>query len=89
MRGLKVIGATILPFAGAFYYAPEKDVVRQAVNKWIRTSGEFDGVIDFDAALRDPAEPDRIRPDLTVDHLHPNGEGYRMMGEMIDLRLFE
>lgn len=89
MRGLKVIGATILPFAGAFYYAPEKDAVRQAVNKWIRTSGEFDGVIDFDAGLRDPAEPDRIRPDLTVDHLHPNGEGYRMMGEMIDLRLFE
>lgn len=49
---------------------------------------EFDGVIDFDAALRDPTEPDRIRPDLTVDHLHPNGEGYRLMGEAIDLALF-
>jgi lysophospholipase L1-like esterase len=88
MRHIKVIGATILPFSGAFYYAPEKDVVRLAVNKWIRTSGEFDGVIDFDAALRDPAEPDRIRPNLTVDHLHPNGDGYRMMGELIDPRLF-
>ena len=89
MRNVKVIGATILPFAGSFYYSPAKDVIRRAVNQWIRTSGEFDGVIDFAAALRDPSEPDRIRPNLTVDHLHPNGEGYRLMGEMIDLRLFQ
>lgn len=89
LRNVKVIGATILPFAGSFYYAPGKDTIRRAVNKWIRTSGEFDGVIDFAAALRDPAQPDRIRPNLTVDHLHPNGEGYRLMGEMIDLRLFQ
>ena len=88
MRHIKVVGATILPFEGAFYYSPEKDVVRRAVNQWIRTSGEFDGVIDFEAGLRDPSEPDRIRPNLTVDHLHPNGDGYRLMGEMIDPRLF-
>ena len=88
LRGIKVIGATILPFEGAFYYSPEKDVIRRAVNQWIRTSGEFDAVIDFDLALRDPADPNRIRPNLTVDHLHPNGEGYRLMGEMIDPRLF-
>ena len=89
LRNVKIIGATILPFAGSFYYAPEKDVIRQAVNKWIRTSGEFDGVIDFDAAMRDPAQPDRIRPNLTVDHLHPNGKGYRLMGEWVDPRLFQ
>lgn len=89
MRHIKVIGATILPFAGAFYYSPAKDAIRRAVNRWIRTSGAFDGVIDFAAVLRDPAQPDRIRPNLTVDHLHPNGEGYRLMGEAIDLRLFQ
>jgi lysophospholipase L1-like esterase len=89
MRHLKVIGATLLPFAGAFYYSPAKDVIRKAVNHWIRNSGAFDGVIDFAAALRDPAAPDRIRADLTVDHLHPNGAGYRLMGETIDLRLFQ
>lgn len=89
LRGIKVIGATILPFEGSFYYSPAKDVIRRAVNQWIRTSGEFDGVIDFDVALRDPADPNRIRLNLTVDHLHPNGEGYRLMGEMIDPRLFQ
>lgn len=89
MRNVKVIGATILPFAGSFYYSPAKDLIRRAVNRWIRTSGEFDGVIDFAAALRDPAEPDRIRPNLTIDQLHPNGEGYRLMGGMIDPRLFQ
>jgi lysophospholipase L1-like esterase len=89
LRHLKVIGATLLPFAGAFYYSPAKDAIRRAVNHWIRTSGAFDGVIDFAAALRDPAAPERIRADLTVDHLHPNGAGYRLMGEAIDLRLFE
>lgn len=89
LRHLKVIGATLLPFAGAFYYSPAKDAIRRAVNRWIRTSGAFDGVIDFAAMLRDPAAPERIRADLTVDHLHPNGAGYRLMGEGIDLRLFE
>jgi lysophospholipase L1-like esterase len=89
LRHLRIIGATLLPFAGAFYYSPAKDAIRRAVNQWIRTSGAFDGVIDFAAAVRDPAAPERIRADLTVDHLHPNGAGYRLMGEAIDLRLLE
>lgn len=89
MRNVKVIGATMLPFEGAFYYSAEKESIREAVNKWIRNSGQFDGVIDFDMAVRDPASTGRIRADLAGDPLHPNGKGYRVMGEMIDLNLFK
>ena len=59
------------------------------MNEWIRTSGAFDAVIDFDAALRDPADPTRIRPEAdTGDHLHPNAQGHRLMGEAVPLALF-
>jgi hypothetical protein len=62
-KGIAVYGATLTPFEGAGYYSPEKDVVRQAVNNWIRSSDEFDGVIDFDRATRDPAiRPASCRP---------------------------
>ena len=88
-RGVKVIGATLLPFGGAGYYTEERDNVRTAVNEWIRTGRKFDGVIDFDAAMRDPKDPQKIKPQYdSGDHLHPNFEGYRQMGEMVDLRLF-
>lgn len=88
-RGLRIYGATILPFGGNGYSSPEHEAARIAVNRWIRTSGAFDAVIDFDAALRDPADSTRLRPDLdTGDHLHPNAQGYRLMGEAVPLRLF-
>ena len=88
-HGLKVIGATILPYEGAFYYRAPGEAVRQAVNQWIRTSGAFDGVIDFDAAMRDPAHPARLRPELqSGDWLHPNDAGYRTMGDAVPLTLF-
>ncbi|HVZ64574.1 MAG TPA: SGNH/GDSL hydrolase family protein [Lacunisphaera sp.] len=88
-KGIKVIGATILPFAGALYYNAEKDGVRRAVNDWIRTSGEFDGVTDLDAALRDPAHPERLKAEFdSGDHLHPNIAGHRRMAEEFDLKLF-
>jgi len=88
-RGIKVIGATILPFEGAMYYSAEKEVIRSAVNQWIRTSRKFDGVIDFDAAVRDPAKPGQLKPEYdSRDHLHPNAEGYLQMGGVIDLKLF-
>lgn len=88
-HGVKVIGATILPYEGAAYFKPEGEAVRQAVNAWIRKRGSFDGVIDFDAATRDPAKPAKMRADLqSGDWLHPNDAGYRAMGEAIDLALF-
>ena len=88
-RGIRVYGATILPFGGSFYDTPEHEAARQTVNAWIRTSGAFDAVIDLDAALRDPAAPSRLRPIAdTGDHLHPNEAGYRMIAEAIDLALF-
>ena len=89
-RGMRVYGATIMPFGGSFYDSPEREAARQAVNTWIRTSGRFDAVIDTDAALRDPAQPTRLLPAAdTGDHLHPNELGHRMIAEAVDLSLFE
>ena len=88
-RGLRAIGATILPYKGAGYYSAEGDRIRETVNAWIRTSGAFDGVIDFDRVMRDPADPARIAAGLHGgDFLHPNDVGYRRMAEAIDLKLF-
>lgn len=89
-RGIKVIGATVLPFAGSFYKptaASEAD--RQTLNAWIRAPGNFDAVIDFDAVMRDPAQPDRLKPALdSGDHLHPSLAGYRAMAKAVPLSLF-
>ena len=93
MRGVKVIGTTILPFEGtvfAGYFSVEKEVKRKAINAWIRTGGAFDGIIDFDKTTRDPAHPDRVLPAYDGgDHLHPGDAGYKAMGESIDLKLFK
>lgn len=89
-RGIKVIGATIMPFMGFDYYHPDiaNEADRQAVNAWIRTPGNFDAVIDFDAVTRDPAQPDRLLPAFdTGDHIHPNPAGYKAMGEAVPLGL--
>jgi lysophospholipase L1-like esterase len=88
-RGMRVYGGTITPFGGSQYDGVEREAARQAVNRWIRTGGAFDAVIDFDAVLRDPSRPSRLTPSTdTGDHLHPNEEGYRMMADAIDLALF-
>ncbi len=91
-RGLTAIGCTLTPFEGTIfpgYYTPAGEVKRQAVNAWIRSSGAFDAVIDFDRAVRDPAHPTRILPAYdSGDHLHPNDAGYRAMANFIDLSLF-
>ncbi len=89
-HGIKVYGATILPDMGTEYYHPDaaNEADRQAVNAWIRTPGNFDGVIDFDKVMRDPARPDRLNPAYDVgDALHPNPAGYKAMGEAIPLEL--
>jgi lysophospholipase L1-like esterase len=88
--GIKVYGATITPVKRSFYYASYKDAARNAVNKWIRTSGHFDAVIDFDKAIRDPEDPAGILPaNQSGDYLHPSELGYQVMGETVDLSLFK
>jgi len=89
-HGLRVYGATILPFEGfGAYSSPQSEADRQAVNQWIRSGGELDGVIDFDAIARDPAQPARLLASVDGgDHLHPSAAGYRMMADAIDLGLF-
>jgi len=90
-RGIMAIGATIMPFAGSDYYHPpaETEADRNAINAWIRTPGHFDGVIDFDAAMRNPLDPGRLRPEVDNDHLHPSVAGYRAMAAAVPLSLFE
>ena len=88
-RGLKIFGATILPYQGFGAWTAAGEAKRAAVNQWIRTSGEFDGVIDFDAALRDPAAPTRMAAKYdSGDHLHPGPAGHEAMGNAVDLALF-
>jgi lysophospholipase L1-like esterase len=72
------------------YFTPEKEAKRLAVNNWIRTSGAFDGLIDFDHVVADPAHPSAIAAAYdSGDHLHPNDAGYKAMGEAVDLKLFQ
>jgi lysophospholipase L1-like esterase len=90
-HGLRVFGATITPYAGSNYYhpGPLSEADRQAVNQWIRAAGHFDGVIDFDAVVRDPNHPDHLLPAFDCDdHLHPSPAGYKAMGESISLTMF-
>ncbi len=89
-KGIKVVGATLTPYEGAVYYASEGEAVRQAVNKWIRSGAAFDGVIDFDAVIRDPAHQSQIANGFHPgDHLHGNDAAYEAMAKAIDLRLFK
>jgi lysophospholipase L1-like esterase len=95
-KGIRVIATTIPPFENAtfrqpviHFYTPEKEAIRQQVNAWIRSCGEFEGVIDFDEVLRDPGQPARILPAYdSDDHLHANDQGYIASGRVIPLSLF-
>jgi lysophospholipase L1-like esterase len=89
-KGLRAIGATITPYGGAMYYSAEGETVRQAVNHWIRTGHEFDGVIDFDAVIRDPGNATQIKEGFHMgDHLHGSDAGYAAMAAAIELSLFK
>ena len=94
VKGVKIFGATMTPFKGATpantgYFCDEGNAKRQALNTFIRTSGEFDGVIDFDQATRDLADPQvYLSAYDSGDHLHPNDAGYAAMANAIDLTLF-
>jgi lysophospholipase L1-like esterase len=86
---MKVYGATLTPYGGSDYYFDKGEQVREAVNNWIRTSGTFDAVLDFDRITRDPANPNRFNPEYDFgDHIHPNDAGYKAMADSIDLKLF-
>jgi lysophospholipase L1-like esterase len=88
-RSLKIFGATILPYQGFGAWTATGEAKRVAVNQWIRTSRAFDGIIDFDAALRDPVTPTRMAPQYdSGDHLHPGPAGHEAMGNAVDLALF-
>lgn len=87
-RGLRVIGVTLTPFEGIGNYTPAREAIRQEVNEQIRAGGVFDAYVDFDAVVRDPAAPQRIRADYdSGDHLHFNDTGYRALADSIDLGL--
>ncbi|WP_010663709.1 SGNH/GDSL hydrolase family protein [Marinilabilia salmonicolor] len=89
-HGILVYGATILPFDKSFYHKDYRQSARTTVNDWIRKSGRFDAVIDFDKTMRNPEDPLTIKSDLhDGDFLHPNEKGYVTMGESIDLKLFQ
>ena len=91
-HGIRVIGTTILPYGGSKYYhpGPESEADRQAVNTWIRAPGHFDGVVDFDQIMRDPAHPNLILPAYdSGDGLHPSPAGYKAMADAIPLKLLK
>jgi lysophospholipase L1-like esterase len=88
--GVRIIGGTMLPDKGAGYYSDSAEAIRQAANNWIRTSGAFDGVVDFDQAMQDPANPAALNAGFdSGDHLHPNEAGMQAMANAIDLGLLK
>ena len=88
-RGIKVLGATLMPMGGLWLHNAETERMRQNVNRWIRTGGKFDAVVDFDAVTRDPQQPERLRPDFdSGDHIHPNDAGNAAMAGAIDTAIF-
>jgi len=87
-HGLIAIGCTITPVEGFFNHTPEHEATRQVVNQYLRTTHDFAKVIDFDAVVRDPAQPGRLRPDIdSGDHIHPNDAGYLLVAKAIPLNL--
>jgi len=89
MHGLAIVGGTLTPFEGVNTWSESGERMRQQVNQWIRGSGEFDAVVDFDAATRDPAAPTKLRREYdSGDHIHPNDAGNTAMADAVDLRLF-
>ncbi len=89
-HGIKVIGCTLTPYEGAGYARENGEAIRSAVNDWIRKSGAFDAVVDFEAATRDPNSPKRFKPEFDPgDHLHPNDAGYKAMADIVDLSIFK
>lgn len=89
-HGLKIIGGTLTPGWGYRLTSPVWEAFRAEVNQWIRTSGEFDAVVDFEAATRDQSQPPKLKPEYdSGDHLHPGDTGYQAMADAVPLNLFD
>jgi lysophospholipase L1-like esterase len=89
-QGLKIYVGTLVPFEGANYWTAQGEAKRKAVNEWIRSNKVYDGVIDFDAVLRDPNDPTKLLPQYdSGDHLHPNDAGYQAMANSLNLELLK
>ena len=89
LRGIKVIGCTMTPYGGSGGYKDAGEAIREAANNWIRTGGQFDAVVDFEAATRDSADPKRFRAEAaSPDMLHPGDAGYKLMADAINLAIF-
>lgn len=88
-HGIKVIGCTLTPYQGATYYSDKGEEVREALNRWIKTGGAFDAVVDYDKITQDSSNPKALTPTFNImDHLHPNDAGYKAMADSIDLKIF-
>src|SRR5215831_2369223 len=88
-HGIKVIGCTLTPYQGAVYYSDKGEEVREAVNRWIRTGGAFDAVVDYDKVTQDSANSKTFQAAFNnTDHLHPNDAGYKAMADSVDLKIF-
>lgn len=84
-RGVRILGGTLPPYGGAQYRNPAAEAIRNEVNTWIRTSGSYDGVVDFDRAVADPEHPQELKAELAFgDRLHLNDAGYRAMAGAVD-----
>jgi lysophospholipase L1-like esterase len=89
MHNIKIVGATLTPEEGVWLSGPVGEATRQKLNQWIRTSGEFDAVVDFDAVIRDKDHPTRMREDFNPgDHIHPNNSGNAAMADAFNLAVF-
>jgi lysophospholipase L1-like esterase len=89
IHGIKVVGATVMPEEGVWIATARTEQVRQAVNRWIRTKGNFDAVVDFDAVVRDPQKASAVKPEFDPgDHIHPNDAGNQAMADAFDLAIF-
>jgi lysophospholipase L1-like esterase len=88
-HGIKVIGCTLTPYQGAAYYSDKGEEVREALNRWIKTSGAFDAVVDYDKVTQSSSNSKMLTPTFNnADHLHPNDAGYKAMADSIDLKIF-
>src|SRR6185437_5305970 len=89
MHGIKVIGATVMPEEGVWIATERTESIRQRLNQWIRAKGNFDAVVDFDAVVRDPQKPARLRAEFNPgDNIHPNDAGNQAMADAFDVKIF-